>query len=382
MSLCKLLKNILGKIITNLLPNVKGVYCIGSFAYNDISYHVISSKVYLESDIDLVIDISIPLAIIYSLKRYPERVVKAIENLLCKHDIICNLSITIIPLSILKILVRLNISAYVNSLYLYELSPITGRFLSKKIPWRSDVIRLIISAIADYLFFKLRVSNKTCRDEYYKFVYLLSKRYLTLLYSLLLLNKVPVKDYSSRCYLTLLLSKKLSYILSEDLLCAQVSLRLRRKSALKQMNDVHDIINYLDRKFKEMTLKILIYELCAQSRYKSFRRNNFIEYQSSTMEELFRKYTKDIIRNYKAITSKNFLICLCLELMLCILRKSDPMIHLALIALHKGYSIEDYLRYLCLVIFLLYGAKRVTLYENEWKQRIKYLYKFLTNKYS
>lgn len=347
-------------IHTRITKGLRDIYAVGSLSSNEVTVirNEHSDKIYI-SDIELIVDVGISTFMICCVKGVAKRLSQELTKILKLRGFKTHVSITITSFA----LSRLIPSIKPNSVYLYELKRVkldSSDFTTFSTdllirPSKLDSLNLVFSSIADYVFAKLNLfENLTIHEK----CYIVAKRCLTLLYSLMLFNEVYPKSYVSRITLAKEHFKKLSNVLSysdievlEALTYYKLSgnLIVLAQKLPTNSRDTNSTLEFLDRYFEELTKKVLMHELaiCVYTKEKlELRRSP--DNLATLLGEYKSKIQMPLLKRIVYVMTHTVLAVLCSE-------ERDwkklKVIHYSLLT--KGLKIEDLLRYLVSLTFLL-----------------------------
>ncbi|MEM3526035.1 MAG: hypothetical protein QXV37_01350 [Candidatus Jordarchaeaceae archaeon] len=186
----------LQKIIVFVLRSIhtvfsKGrIWVSGSLASNEVTFFK-KNRVYFMSDFDIILSVDTLSFLRNSLQKYSNNLSKTLTKALNSKGIKTHVSLTVISPKISQFIRFL----LPNSVYLYEMRPVrTSPYGFDILPYslnirptKIDCLNLIFSALADYIFVKFDlIEDFSIFDK----IYVVAKRYCTLVYSLLLFNGI------------------------------------------------------------------------------------------------------------------------------------------------------------------------------------------------
>lgn len=198
----RLLKNLLQIALSVLLAVVpkkviKNVQITGSLATGEATV-IKSGRKLIVSDFDFVVCLTLPYYFLAIIRRIFPTISDKITKILSNRNISTHICYTPTT-SIMGVLSHFNKTSERTLIYDYEFTfnkYVLGEKKSIKkrapSPTRLDAIQLVFTTIADYLFLD------SLFDSYKEKVYWLAKRFLTLIYSVLIFEGVPSKSYVER----------------------------------------------------------------------------------------------------------------------------------------------------------------------------------------
>lgn len=354
----------LQKIVALLLCKVycafpKGrIWVSGSLASNEMTFFK-KDEICFMSDLDVILFVDIPLFLRNFLLKLSENFSKKLTESLNSKGIRTHISVNLISPKISKFITFLQ----PNSVYLYEMRPIkmsTYGFdiLSYHVnikPAKIDCLNLIFSALADYIFVKFNLANDF---PIYEKIYIVAKRYCTLIYSLLLFNGICPRGYMS----TLENAKKhfnsLHGILSQyDIEILEMStkykvsgnLYLPVKTSSFKLRDETELLSFLSINFEKLAKKILLYEL---SEFFGNNGSNLCKSDKCNFHVL-----NDLLKKYYSTTKMSIgesLLRFIFNVVSFIINKNNEKLRLEMhLLLKKRHKMCDFLRYQVCKLFLL-----------------------------
>lgn len=252
--------------------DLKKMYVSGSFSSKEVTviYDQQFDRTYM-SDIDILLDVSVAAFVKWRLFDLANEISEILTNALSSKGFKTHVSISTTSFALSRFLPFIK----PNTVYLYELRPVVLDSRNYTIssshllirPSKSDSLNLVFSSIADYVFAKLDLFENLA---IYEKCYILAKRCLTLLYSIMLFNGVYPKSYVERVALAKKYFDKLRNVLSyNDIQVLEVLTEYKlsgnpvilTQKLLPNLKTINKTLEFLDQYFKELALKILTYEL-------------------------------------------------------------------------------------------------------------------------
>jgi hypothetical protein len=337
------MKDLVIKSLSHYFSNedIVDAYAIGSFASGESCIFIKNRDKICLSDFDGIIDLTPAAYIKYYFNKRFDYLSNSLTDFLKAKGLETHVTLKITCSAMPKFFSFSN----PNTVSMYELRSIMGKdnpaFYSS--PSRQDIINLVYSSIADFLFIKLDNDNI---DEK---CYIISKRCLTLLYSLLLFKNIHPKTYRDRAILCEKEFKKLVPILSsEDVEILQILTDFRfsgdlmvLKRRLSLPNSM-DALIYLASFFRNLASKVLLFEL-----------SNFNQKQERDLCIQNREYAEALKISYiNAFCNTLFHTLGCLKN-----RRMDQLRLLLFSSLHEKMKIDDWVRY-CVGMTFVYSTQK------------------------
>jgi hypothetical protein len=343
------------KSILRYIPynSLLGVYAIGSFASDEATIMNCgdSDEIYI-SDFDGIIDVTPTAYFKYYFNRLAENLSQMLTVYLRSNGLRTHVSLTITCFKLSKLFSSLK----PNTVSLYELRPLISRKESennlnalRRIPSRVDIINLVYSSIADYVFtYLMEPSSCTVAEK----CYIIAKRCLTLLYSLMLFNGIYPNSYTERIALAKKHFNKLAGVLTyNDIEILEVLTDYKLSGNLFTLIErlpldertSFSVLEFLNDFFKGLALKILKYEL-SNCKGDEFQKNRHIT--DLTL----------LLRNHKLmfeIKSPELAVYVWLYTFSCLKNKCYNRFGALLFSLlREKLKIEDWIRYLISLVFI------------------------------
>ena len=275
------------EIIKMQLHGLKAVYIVGSAATAEETNELHSENAL--SDIDVILDVSSFVYPIFRLLNYCDQISKILSSRLSMLSCKRKVSVGLTCLSLSKWVPQIA----PNSIFLFEMFPVYG---ASKLPARqksiakSDAFDLAISSIIDYLSVSYQPSLVKTKQD----CYVLAKRSLTLLNSLMLFRGLSSRSYLSRIAMANLHFNKLSMVVTKEDLSAfreltNFKLSGDTSSLFKSFDlpqeDYEHLFIYLKSFFEKSALNILIAELT-----EMVQDNKSLIFSLDNFERLVKKY--------------------------------------------------------------------------------------------
>ncbi len=320
--------------------DIVDAYAIGSFASGEACIFIKNSDKICLSDFDGIIDLTPAAYIKYYFNKRFDYLSNSLTDFLRARGLETHVTLKITCSAMPKIFSFSN----PNTVSLYELRSIMGKdnpdFYS--IPSRQDIINLVYSSIADFLFIKL--DNNNIDEKCYS----ISKRCLTVLYSLLLFNNIRPKSYRDRAILCEKEFKKLAPTLSiEEVEILQILTNFRFSGDLQVLKrrlslpTSMDVLMYLASFFRNLASKVLLFELS----YYNQKQEHDLCFQN-------KEYAKSLkISHINVFCNTLFHTLGCLKN-----RRMDQLRLLLFSSLHEKMKIDDWVRY-CIGMTFVYSTQ-------------------------
>jgi len=338
---------------------LRNVYVVGSLASDEVTVicNERSGKMFA-SDVELIVDVSLPAYAICCVKGTANKLSQKLTEILELRGFKTHASITITSFALSRFIPAIK----PNSVYLYELRHVvlnskylTTRSTAFRIrPDKLNCINLVFSSIADYVFARLNLfENLTAPEK----CYIIAKRCLTLLYSLMLFNEIYPKSYISRITLAQEHFEKLLDVLSyfdievlEALTYYKLSgnLDILVQRLPLSSKDTNNTLGFLGGYFEELAKKVLMYELtnCVYTKEK-LKPRHLPDNIAILLGEYVSKIKMHLPKKIMYLMARLTLAILCPEE-----RDSEKLRIISYSLLAKGLKIEDLLRYLVSLTFL------------------------------
>ena len=320
-----LIRILIDAVRCNIKDGVNNIFVVGSRAYDEYTVidNVNNNREYIVSDLDVFIDLNIRTYLLTFFTPIMFNVNKTIKDRLIKEKIVSNISISFRPLKLGRYLPFF----YPNNLYLFEFRPIyviNDKFIIGNkgfdiIPKDIDALNLLFSSLADYIYL---VSSKKDNVRIREYIYTLSKRCLTVLYCVLIFNKVYSSSYIDRIILAKKKSLLIDYLIStEELKIFELLTKYKISGDYKLLNNLVETssINYVeiyyivDKFFKKTALKTLVYGLCLDNNINN-KINNYlyadvdkllIDYKNSRRINFFNSLIFSFLSMFSFLRHKN-----------------------------------------------------------------------------
>ncbi|MHA1705616.1 MAG: hypothetical protein ACTSUX_06000 [Promethearchaeota archaeon] len=264
----ELLKNILRVSVLMLLKYVpitaiKDIQITGSIANGEGTVIKTEPKI-IASDIDIVVYLSFPYFLIIAMKEIFKKLSEAINSYFSAKGIKTHICFT----GTSKVLRCLS---FLNKLHIYDYEFITNKSLlntrrtniNNKIytPTKKDALQLTFTVIADYVFLDLKASSEIRK------VYLLAKRFLTLLYVILIFEGKQRIKYKQRISSVEDMSNRLNLLSAREIYLARKFTNFKLSGDLAyifdafKLKDIKQIISLQKKLLADMIVKVLCYQL-------------------------------------------------------------------------------------------------------------------------
>jgi len=157
------------------------------------------------------------------------------------------------------------------------------------VPTAEDALDLIFSSIADYISVKSCIKTTTSEN-----IYVYAKRSLTILYSILIIERIFVYRYSERVTRAIMALKQRSLPIIDytDLFILDALTRFKLSGSIEglkkslQFDNIFELLNFLDRFFKTLTIKVLYYCLALKTWKKV---------ENDSVDEIYKKLPKLLV---------------------------------------------------------------------------------------
>lgn len=266
-----ILRTLLSSAIREISINgLRTVYLVGSAASEEMTLVLDQANdMIAPTDIDVVLDLSVLSYAKYRFLNMAGRLSEEISNKLSEKGLKTHVSVALTSFNVSKFLPSIK----PNSVFMFELTPLdsqaTKSLLSSELflPTKSDSFDLTVSSLADYVFLKTGLlGSLNVREK----CYVVAKRCLTLLNSLMLFKGLRSKSYKGRFALAnadfeelsnVLTLREISLlkVLTEFKLSGNIGL-LANSFGISKEDDFDSLFAALESFFKELSSKILMYE--------------------------------------------------------------------------------------------------------------------------
>lgn len=265
MQLCLLL-------LRSALPGraVRDVEFTGSIATGEATVIVSDSSI-ICSDLDMVVSVGFPHYVIMRAKCLLPKLAEQVNAYLSAKGLRTHVTFSLSAASGLRFLKARRIYSYefASNISVIKRDPSKVEPATHLLPTKEDAIQLVFTTCADYAFLDSMLESSTEK------VYCLAKRYLTLLYAVLISEGIPARSYERRLSLALE-SPAIAGLFSAkgvEFLVAFTQFKLMgdisQISKVIDATDQEHLVDRLKMLLNAQIKTILIYQLCENRKQRS-----------------------------------------------------------------------------------------------------------------